>query len=79
MTPKKLEPAPDLVDRCYESLLEAICAAQMTPDRSVHPGGTRRARLGVSRQPVLQALQILRRQGLIRRRRTTAAGCGSHR
>ena len=65
MTLKKLEHSADLVERCYEALLEAICAAQMTPDRK-YTQEELAEHLGVSRQPVLQALQILRRQGLIR-------------
>ncbi len=65
MTLKKLEHSADLVERCYEALLEAICAAQMTPDRK-YTQEELAENLGVSRQPVLQALQILRRQGLIR-------------
>lgn len=61
---RALESTPDLVERCYESLLEAICSAQMPADRK-YTQEQIAAWLGVSRQPVLQALQILRRQGLI--------------
>ena len=61
---RALETIPDLVERCYEALLEAICSAQMPTDRK-YTQEQLAAWLGVSRQPVLQALQILRRQGLI--------------
>lgn len=59
-----LASAPDLVERCYEALLEAICSARMPEDRK-YTQEQIASWLGVSRQPVLQALQILRRQGLI--------------
>ncbi|MFP5405594.1 MAG: GntR family transcriptional regulator [Gammaproteobacteria bacterium] len=61
---RKLVPEPDLVDRVHASLLDAILSGEMEP-------GTRytqealASRLGVSRQPVLQALRLLRLQGLI--------------
>ena len=61
---RALETTPDLVERCYEALLEAICSAQMPSDRK-YTQEQLAGWLGVSRQPVLQALQILRRQGLI--------------
>jgi DNA-binding GntR family transcriptional regulator len=61
---RMLHASPDLVDRCYEALLEAICSAQLPADRK-YTQEQLALRLGVSRQPVLQALQILRRQGLI--------------
>ena len=61
---RALETTPDLVQRCYESLLEAICSAQLPADRK-YTQEQLAVWLGVSRQPVLQALQILRRQGLI--------------
>jgi DNA-binding GntR family transcriptional regulator len=61
---RALQTTPDLVERCYEALLEAICSAQMQSDRK-YTQEQLASWLGVSRQPVLQALQILRRQGLI--------------
>ena len=64
MNLRALETTPDLVERVYEALLEAICSAQMTADRK-YTQEQLASWLGVSRQPVLQALQILRRQGLI--------------
>jgi DNA-binding GntR family transcriptional regulator len=61
---RALETTPDLVERCYEALLEAICSARLPADRK-YTQEQLAVWLGVSRQPVLQALQILRRQGLI--------------
>lgn len=59
-----IETQPDLVDRVYESLLDAICSGGWTPGERLTQEAVA-ARLGVSRQPVLQAFRILQRQGLI--------------
>lgn len=61
---KMLEPAPDLSDRCYDSLLAAILAGELDARRS-HTQDSLATRLGVSRQPVMHALQRLRREGLL--------------
>jgi len=56
---------PDLVDRAYQAILDAICDGTLS-------GGARLTqeelaeRLGVSRQPVMQALLLLRREGFVR-------------
>jgi DNA-binding GntR family transcriptional regulator len=56
--------APDLTDQVYERLLGAICSGTLRP-------GTRltqeelAASLNVSRQPVLQALRLLKREGVV--------------
>ncbi len=60
----KLQPAPDLVDQVYRALLGAIS------DGSLEPGArltqeTIAADLAVSRQPVLQALRLLKQDGLV--------------
>jgi DNA-binding GntR family transcriptional regulator len=60
----KLQPAPDLVDQVYRALLDAIS------DGSLAPGVRLRQeeiaeRLAVSRQPVLQALRLLKKDGLV--------------
>ena len=60
----KLAPEPDLVDRVHESLLDAILSGDMEPGRR-YTQEALAERLGVSRQPVLQALRLLRLQGLI--------------
>jgi DNA-binding GntR family transcriptional regulator len=55
---------PDLVARVHASLLEAIVAGELAPGQR-HTQEALAARLGVSRQPIIQALQRLRMQGLI--------------
>ena len=64
MALKILETTPDLVQRCYDALLAAIVDGEMVAGQKYTQEGLA-ARLGVSRQPILQALQALRRQGLI--------------
>lgn len=59
-----LQATPDLAQRCYEALIEAISNGEMVVDRK-YTQEELAASLGVSRQPVLQALQTLKRQGLI--------------
>ena len=60
----KLNAVPDLVDRVYRSLLDAIidgslaCGARLTQEDIA-------AQLAVSRQPVLQALRLLKADGLV--------------
>ena len=60
----RLEAAPDLVDQVYRALVDAIS------DGSLPPGGRitqedLAAQLAVSRQPVLQALRLLKKDGLV--------------
>jgi DNA-binding GntR family transcriptional regulator len=59
-----LDAAPDLVDRAYEALLDAIVSGVLAPGER-HSQEALAERLGVSRQPVLQALLLLRSQGLV--------------
>ena len=60
----QLQLAPDLVDQVFKSLCNAISEGEL-------PAGTRltqediAARLAVSRQPVLQALRLLKRDGFV--------------
>ena len=59
-----LDPLPNLIDQVYERILAAIT------DRTLPPGHRIRQnelaeKLGVSRQPVSQALHLLHRQGLV--------------
>ncbi len=64
MTLTQLQLAPDLVDQVYQSLCNAICEGDLA-------AGTRltqediAARLAVSRQPVLQALRLLKKDGFL--------------
>ena len=56
---------PALVDQTYRALLDAIVSGELRPgERHTQEGLAQR--LGVSRQPILQALLLLRRQGLIK-------------
>jgi len=60
----KLRPAPDLVDQVYRALLDAISSGALAPgDRLTQEDIAER--LAVSRQPVLQALRLLKRDGLV--------------
>ena len=59
----RIESAPDLTEQVYKRLLDAVCSGELAP-------GTRltqeelAASLSVSRQPVLQGLRMLKRDGL---------------
>lgn len=64
MSLRTLSTTPDLSERCYEALLEAILSGDMPVSRK-YTQEELASRLGVSRQPILQALQLLRRQGLL--------------
>jgi len=60
----KLEAAPDLVDQVYRALLDAISAGTLAPGERLTQEDIAR-RLAVSRQPVLQALRLLKKDGLV--------------
>ena len=57
-------PEPDLSERIHDAVLEAICSGELN-------AGTRLTqeelaqKFGVSRQPVLQAMMLLRREGFL--------------
>lgn len=63
-TLSRLDSNPDLVDQVHQRLLDAICTGQLQP-------GTRLTQeelaeqLSVSRQPVIQALRLLKADGLV--------------
>ncbi len=60
-----LPAVPARVEQTYRALLEAIVSGELRPgERHTQEGLAQR--LGVSRQPILQALLLLRRQGLIK-------------
>ena len=61
----KLQPAPDLVDRVHRALLDAICDGSLAPGARLTQEEIAE-RLAVSRQPVLQALRLLHKDGLVR-------------
>jgi DNA-binding GntR family transcriptional regulator len=60
----QLEAAPDLVDRVYRSLLDAICEGSLAPGERITQEDIAQ-QLAVSRQPVLQALRLLKKDGFV--------------
>jgi DNA-binding GntR family transcriptional regulator len=60
----KLQPAPDLVAQVYRALLAAISDGSLAPGARLTQE-TIAADLAVSRQPVLQALRLLKKDGLV--------------
>lgn len=60
-----LASSPILVDQVYERLMTAIAERHLQPGERIRQGKLA-ASLGVSRQPVSHALQLLKRQGLLR-------------
>ncbi|MBK5206495.1 MAG: GntR family transcriptional regulator [Polaromonas sp.] len=60
----KLETAPDLVDQVYRSLLDAISEGSLAPGARITQEDIAE-QLAVSRQPVLQALRLLKKEGFV--------------
>lgn len=60
----KLEATPDLVDQVYTRLLDAISEGSIAPGERITQEDIAR-RLAVSRQPVLQALRLLKKDGFV--------------
>ena len=60
----KLQAAPDLVDQVYRALLDAISDGSLAPGERVTQEDLAE-RLAVSRQPVLQALRLLKKDGFV--------------
>src|SRR6185312_8730863 len=54
-----------LADRVYRSILDAICDGELAPGQRITQDELAQ-RLDVSRQPVLQALRLLKTQGFVR-------------
>jgi DNA-binding GntR family transcriptional regulator len=61
---KQIAAAPDLTERVHAQLLEAICAGELAPGARVTQEELA-ASLGVSRQPVNQALRLLKKEGFL--------------
>jgi len=59
-----LDTTPDLVDRVHRALRDAICDGDLAPGARLTQEWLAE-RLGVSRQPVLQALRLLRAEGFV--------------
>ena len=60
----QLEATPDLVDRVYRSLLDAISDGSLAPGERLTQEEIAQ-QLAVSRQPVLQALRLLKKDGFV--------------
>jgi DNA-binding GntR family transcriptional regulator len=60
----KIETTPDLVDQVYRSLLDAISEGSLAPGARIMQEDLA-AQLAVSRQPVLQALRLLKKDGFV--------------
>jgi DNA-binding GntR family transcriptional regulator len=60
----KIESAPDLVEQVYASLLDAISDGTLPPGSRIMQEDIAE-QLAVSRQPVLQALRLLRKDGFV--------------
>ncbi len=60
----KIESTPDLVDRVYSALLDAISGGVLQPGIRITQEEIAE-KLNVSRQPVLQALRLLKKDGFV--------------
>lgn len=60
----QITPAPDLVDQVYRGLLDAICNGALAPGERLAQEDIAQ-RMDVSRQPVLQALRLLKKDGFV--------------
>ena len=60
----RLETAPDLVDQVYRRLLDAISEGALAPGQRITQEDIA-DQLAVSRQPVLQALRLLKKDGFV--------------
>lgn len=60
----QLASTPDLVERVYRALHDAISAGTLAPGERITQEEVAR-QLAVSRQPVLQALRLLKQEGLV--------------
>jgi len=61
---ERIEFAPDLTDQVYQRLLDAICSGELAPSARLTQEELA-ASFNVSRQPVLQALRLLKRDGVV--------------
>lgn len=60
----KLDTATQLIEQVYDAILDAICSGALAPNQRITQESLAE-QLGVSRQPVHQAFQLLKRQGFI--------------
>lgn len=61
---KPFDPEPDLSERIHDAVLEAICSGELKAGARITQEELA-TRFGVSRQPVLQAMMLLRREGFL--------------
>ncbi len=61
---RPLLPEPDLSERIHDSVLEAICSGELKSGERITQEDLAQ-KFGVSRQPVLQAMMLLRREGFL--------------
>jgi DNA-binding GntR family transcriptional regulator len=61
---QEIAAVPDLTEQVYSRLLNAICAGELAPGIRITQEELA-ASLSVSRQPVLQALRLLKRDGVL--------------
>ncbi len=59
-----IDSTPDLVERVHRQLLDAICSGELAPGARITQEGVA-ASLNVSRQPVHQALRLLKKEGFV--------------
>ena len=69
-------PEPDLSERIHDSVLEAICSGELKSGARITQEELAQ-QFGVSRQPVLQAMMLLRREGFLGDLLTLAEACES--
>lgn len=60
----KIDAPAQLIEQVYHAILDAICTGTLAPNEKITQEGLAE-QLGVSRQPILQAFQLLKRQGFI--------------
>ena len=63
-TLQRIDSTPDLVERVHRQLLDAICSGKIEPGARLTQEEIA-ASLGVSRQPVHQALRLLKKEGFV--------------
>jgi len=61
---ERIEFAPDLTEQVYQRLLDAICSGELAPGARLTQEELA-ASFDVSRQPVLQALRLLKKDGVV--------------
>jgi DNA-binding GntR family transcriptional regulator len=60
-----VKPGPTLIEQAYDAILAAICDGRLAPGSRLNQDDLA-ARMGISRQPVGQALSVLKAQSFVR-------------